>query len=290
MLNRIDNSFRLLAGRVRRGAGVLAALAVLAAPVSAQLLEDTPAALEGVGIEDRPNAALPLQLTFRDEAGQEVALGSFFASGKPVIVNLVYFNCPMLCNVFLDGFTSTLSGMDWTPGDQFEVVTVSIDPADDAAGATAKRAHYLEELGRPEAETGWHFLTGSDEQIHALADAVGFTYHWDEKKAQFMHSAGLFVATPEGRLSRTLYGVAFEPQTLRLSLVEASDGKVGSAVDRMILFCYAYDHTEGRYGPAAMKLMRAFGAVTVVVLGALLATFWRTERRRRNSVSLGART
>ncbi len=274
----------------RRTVAGLCALACVAAPAGAQLLEDTPAELQGVGIEDRPNAAIPLQLTFRDEEDREVALGRYFTPDKPVILNLVYFNCPMLCNVFLDGFTSTLRGLAWTPGDQFEIVTVSIDPRDDAEGALAKRTRYIEELGRTEAVDGWHFLTGSEEQIAALAEALGFTYRWNEERSEYMHSAGLFIATPDGRLSRTLYGVAFEPQTVRLSLVEASDGKIGSAVDQMILFCYAYDHTEGRYGPAAMKLMRAFGAVTVVVLGTLLAIFWKAERRRRNSVSLGAQS
>ena len=271
-------------------AGFVLAAVALAARAGAQPLEPPPPELEGVGITEHLDAALPLGLAFRDEAGRDIALGEFFEEGKPVVVNLVYFNCPMLCNVFLDGFLASLRDLDWTPGSEFEIVTVSIDPKDDPEGARAKRDHYVKRLERPEAAAGWHFLTGEDENIRALAKTIGFNYRYDEDMKQYMHSAGLFIATPEGRLSRYLYGVMFEPTTLRLSLVEASNGKIGSAMDQFLLFCFAYDHTEGRYGPAAMNLMRAFGAMCVVVLGVFLAGHWKREMRRKRVASLGAQS
>jgi protein SCO1/2 len=268
----------------------VAGLLAVAAPAAAQLVEDVPDELVGVGITEHLDQPLPLDLTFRDEAGETVALGKYFEPGKPVVLNLVYFSCPMLCNVFLDGFTQSLGDLDWTPGNEFEIVTVSIDPEDGPEGAAAKRAHYVEKLGRPEAAAGWHFLTGSDADIHRLADAIGFGYRFDESSGEYMHSAGIFLATPEGRLSRYLYGVVFEEQTLRLSLVEASDGKIGTAMDQVLLFCFAYDHTEGRYGPAAMNLMRGFAALTLLVLAVFLAAQWRRDAARRHAVTLGAQS
>jgi protein SCO1/2 len=255
-------------------------------PAWAQLVEESLKALEGIGIEERLDAALPLDLELADESGNRVALGQYFRDGIPVILNLVYFNCPMLCNVHLDGFVTSLSNLDWTPGREFEIVTVSIDPRDDPAGALAKRKHFLAQLGTKGEDANWHFLTGAEANVRRLAEAVGFRYRYDDTKGEYVHSAGLFIATPEGRLSRTLYGVAFDAQTLRLSLVEASRGKIGSPLDQVILFCFAYDHTAGRYGPAAVKIVRAGAALTAVLLGAFLMTSWKRDIRRRRPVSM----
>lgn len=268
----------------------IAGVALTAVPAASQLVENTPEPLEGVGITEHLDRPLPLELTFQDESGETVSLGQYFGDRKPVILNLVYFDCPMLCNVFLDGFTASLKELDWTPGGEFEVVTVSIDPEDDAAGARAKNKHYIEALGRPEASDGWHFLTGSEKNIQELARTVGFGYRFDEESGEFMHSAGLFLATPDGRLSRYLYGVMFEPQTLRLSLVEASNGKIGTTMDQVLLFCFAYDHTEGRYGPAAMNIMRGSAALTVLVLAVLLAWHWRRAPKGTPAATMGAGT
>lgn len=274
-----------------RTLAVLALAGALASPAAGQLLEDAPAPLEGVGITEHLDAPLPLDLTFRNEAGETVALGEYFEEGKPVILNLVYFNCPMLCNVFLDGFLAALEELDWTPGREFRIVTVSIDPQDDPEGARIKRDFYVKRLGRPEAVEGWHFLTGADENIRKLADVIGFGYRYDEEKREYLHSAGLFVATPGGRISRYLYGVMFDPTTLRLTLVEASEGGIGSTMDQVLLFCFAYDHTEGRYGPAALNLVRAGGALTACVLGLFIALHWRRETARKKSAhAAGART
>ena len=275
----------------RGTAALLCAASLLlgaAAPARAQVLEDAPKEVEGVGIVERLDAQLPLDLPFRDEDGKEVTLRSFFHAGRPVVVTLNYFSCPMLCSVFLDGLTATLEDMDWVPGRQFDIVTVSIDPRDDAAGATKKRAHFIEKLGKPEAAAGWHFLTGSEADTKQLADSLGFTYRFLPDRGEFAHSAGLFVVTPTGRLSRTITGVAFEPETVRLALVEASEGKIGSPMDQLLLFCFAYDHTAGRYGPTAMKVMRLFGLLTMLVLAVFLAALWRREARRHRPANLGA--
>jgi protein SCO1/2 len=257
---------------------------------TAQLNEDVPKELEGVGITPRLDAAVPLDATFRDETGAAVSLGHFFGREKPVVLNFVYFDCPMLCNVFLDGFVSSLRNLAWVPGDQFEIVTISMNPLEKPEEATIKRDHFLDVLGHPEATDGWHFLTGNEADIRRVADAVGFSYRYDEKKKEYMHSAGLFLVTPGGRLSRFLSGVNFDPQTLRLSLVETSDGKIGSAADQFLLYCFAYDHAEGRYGPAAFKIMRVFAALTVLIVGAFLAMNWKRESRRKNDVSLGVQS
>ncbi len=259
-------------------------------PARAQVIEDVPE-LEGVSIVEHLDAQLPLELSFLDEQGKSVRLGDFFAPERPVLLNLVYYNCPMLCNLLLDGFVAGIRGVDWDPGKQYEIVTVSIDPKDTPKGATIKRDHMVEELGRPQAAAGWHFLTGREENVRALADAIGFHYRYDEESREYMHAAAIYVATPEGRLSRYLYGVRFEPATLRLSLVEASDGKIGTTMDQILLYCFAYDHTAGRYGPAAFKIMRLGAGLTVVILGGFLGASWIAEsRRRRRPVSLGART
>jgi len=270
---------------------VLVAATVLAAtarPAGAQILTDAPDEVEGVGIVERLDAPLPLGLSFADEDGRAVELGSFFRPGRPVALNIVYFDCPMLCNVFLDGFVAGLRDLEWTPGREFEIVTVSMDPRDDPAGAARKRSHYVERLGRPEAQAGWHFLTGTEAAVKELADSLGFSYRFLPDRGEFAHSAGLFVATPGGRISRTITGIVFEPQTLRLALVEASDGKIGGPMDQLLLFCFAYDHTAGRYGPTALKLVRLFALLTLIVLAAFLAANWRRDARRQRAERLGA--
>lgn len=269
----------------------LAALA-LTGPISsakAQIVENV-AELEGVSITEHLDSTLPLELEFVDETGAPHKLGDFFHRERPVIVNLVYYNCPMLCNLLLDGFVAGLRGVDWTPGKEFEIVTVSIDPRDNAAAASKKRDHQIESLGRPEARDGWHFLTGSQENITALAKAIGFNYRFDETSREYMHAAAIYVATPEGRLSRYLYGVQFQPATLRLSLVEASRGKIGSPMDQILLYCFAYDHTAGRYGPVAFKIMRLGAALCAGILGVYLGASWIAGSRRRRVVVPGART
>jgi protein SCO1/2 len=272
------------------GAIVAAWLAGAAVPSAAQIAEDVPPELEGVGITEKLDTTLPLDLIFWDEEGREVALGKYFRPDRPVVLNFVYFDCPMLCNLLVDGMVATMKELDWTPGDEYAVVTVSIDPRDTPEKSTVERDHYIGRLDRPGAAEGWHFLTGNEKSIERLTDAIGFRYRFDAESQEYMHAAAIYVATPEGRLSRYLYGVMFEPQTLRLSLVEASGGGIGSTADQLLLFCFAYDHTEGRYGPAAFKIMRMGASLTVVILGMFLAAQWKRGAHRKSAGSMGAQS
>ena len=243
--------------------------------------EPVPRQLRDVGIDEKLDAPLPLQVLFKDDAGRDVTLGSYFRPGHPVLLTLNYYRCPMLCSLELSGLVEGMKQLAWTPGDEFTVVTVSFDPRETPTLARAKKQSYVEDLGRPSAEAGWHFLTGSKESIEALTKAVGFSYQYDKETDQYGHAAVVMLATPEGRMSRYLYGVAFEPATLKLGLLEASNGTIGSTWERFILYCYHYDATEGRYALAALSIMRVGGALTVLVLGGLVGGFLLRDHRRR---------
>lgn len=276
----------MMVRRDRNAISAAVALAAIAALSSVPLAraerqEAAPSELEGVGVDERLDEAIPLDLEFADESGETVRLGDYFDGERPVILTLNYYECPMLCTLELNGLAEALRGMDWVPGREFEIVTVSIDPRETPALARDKKATYLKAYGRPEAAEGWHFLTGREQSIRALADAVGFRYSYIEQQGQWAHAAVLFLATPDGRLSRYLYGVQFDPKTLRLSLVEASRGGIGSTLDRLILYCYHYDSEAGTYAPQALRIMQLGGLATVVVLGGLLLVFWRREASRR---------
>ena len=271
---------------------LVAALAIGVALTGASTLsraqersEPVPKALERVGVEEHLGRAIPLQLTFKDEQGKDVALGSFFKPGHPVILTLNYYRCPMLCTLELNGLVKGLKDLAWTPGDEFQIVTVSIDPRETPELAAAKKASYMHDLARPEAAAGWHFLTGSKENIEALAGAVGFSYEYDRATDQYGHAAVVVVAMPDGRVSRYLYGLEFPGATLKMALLEGSAGRIGSPLDRIILYCYHYDSNQGRYALAAMKLMRLAGAVTVLVLGVVIGSLWMRERSRREAAS-----
>ena len=263
-----------------RSAALMVALISVSA-MAQDRIEPVPKPLARVGIDEKLDAALPLALVFKDDAGRDVTLGSYFRPGHPVVLTLNYFRCPMLCTLELDGLVDGLKGLAWTPGDEFTVVTVSIDPRETAELARAKKQSYLEDFGRPSAEAGWHFLTGSQESIDALTKAVGFSYEYDKDTDQYGHAAVVMLATPEGRVGRYLYGVVFAPATLKLALLEASKGKIGSTWDRFILYCYRYDADHGRYALAARSIMRAGGALTVLILGCAIGGFWLHDRRHR---------
>ncbi|HZN54613.1 MAG TPA: SCO family protein [Candidatus Polarisedimenticolaceae bacterium] len=257
----------------------LSAAAIVAAPAQDRT-DPVPRALAGVGVEEKLDARLPLALPFTDEAGRETTLGAYLRAGRPLVLTLNYYRCPMLCTLELNGLVEALRGLEWTPGEEFSVATVSIDPRETATLALEKRRSYLEDLGRPGAEAGWHFLTGPAASIDALTRAVGFAYRYDEGADQYGHAAAIVVVTPDGRVSRYLYGVRFDPRTLSLSLVEASRGAIGSAWDRFIIYCYHYDPARGSYALAALRVMRAAGALTVLVLGTIVGGFWLRERGR----------
>lgn len=239
-----------------------------------------PAALREVGFDQRLGEGLPLDAEFRDEQGRTVKLGDYFGK-KPVVLSLVYYQCPMLCTLTLNGLSSALSVLQLDVGRDFEVVTVSFEPKDTPELATAKKDTYLKRYKRAGAEKGWHFLTGDTMSIMRLTQAVGFRYAWDERTRQWAHPAGIVVATPEGRLARYLYGVEYAPRDLRLALVEASAGKVGSPVDAVVLYCYQYDPSTGRYSAAIMRLVRLGATLTLLSLGAFVVVMLRRERASR---------
>jgi protein SCO1 len=274
-------------GRVLPAPGaalVAAALALsLGAPALAQRSEPLPKELEGVGITEVPGGRIPLGLTFLDEDGRTVHLSDYFAAGRPVILTLNYYRCPMLCGLMLNGLLQGLKELKWTPGREFEIVTVSIDPLETPTLAGLKKQSYMEEYARPGAAAGWHFLVGQQENITALANAVGFHYRYNEERKEYAHAAGLFVATPDGRVARYLYGVMYEPRTLRLALTEAAEGKIGTSADQLLLYCFHYDASQGRYVVAATTVMRLGGGVTALVLGTWLVAWWRRSTRREKT-------
>jgi protein SCO1/2 len=237
-----------------------------------------PAALREIGFDQNIDQRVPLDTTFRNEAGATVRLGDYFGV-RPVVLVFAYYDCPMLCTQVINGLSSALGVMSLNPGKDFEIVTVSFNPHDTPASATAKKAVYLERYRRPGAAEGWHFLTGDQPQIDRLTKAAGFRYAWDAETKQFAHPSGVIVLTPDGRLSRYLFGIEYGPRDLRLGIVEASEGKIGTPVDALLLYCYHYDPMTGRYGLAIMRTIRMAGAVTVLALGAFIFVMVRRERR-----------
>ncbi|MCH7799060.1 MAG: SCO family protein [Planctomycetes bacterium] len=258
-------------------AGVL--LAVAAAP--GQVPTD-PTDTSGIGIVEKLNGQVPLELRFTDDTGRSVTLGDYFRGEKPVLLTLVYYTCPGICNALLNGFAYTLADMAWTAGDEFEIVTVSIDPTESYLLADGKKKSYIELYGREAAADGWHFLVGDQENITALAEAVGFGYRYEQGTGLYTHAATLMVCTPDGRMSRYLNDVIFEPTTLQLALTEASQGTIGTPVARFLLrWCYTYDPTTGAYVMAARKVMTIVGGVTLILTVAGLGLLWRRELRTK---------
>jgi protein SCO1 len=244
-----------------------------------------PPALKEVGIEQRLGEPLPLATEFRDEAGRTVKLGDYFASGRPVIVAFVYYECPMLCNQVLNGLTGSLKGMSFDAGKEFDVVAISFDAREfDKPGlASNKKAAYMERYGRPGAEKGWHFLTGSQASIDAVTGAAGFSYKWDEKSNQFAHAAAIMIANPDGKLSRYFYGIDYSPRDIKFSLMESADNKVGSAGEKLLLYCFHYDPSTGKYGLAILRVLRVGGVLTVLGLAGMGFVFWRRNRKKVTS-------
>ncbi len=225
----------------------------------------TPRALSSVSFEQRLNEQLPLDLPFRNEAGQTVKLGDYFGR-KPIILTFVYYECPMLCTEVLNGLESSLRVLHETVGKEFDVITVSFDPKETAVLAAGKKKAYLERYKRPEAEQGWHFLTGDQSSIDALTKAAGFNYFWDEASHQFAHASGIIVTTPTGRVSRYFMGIEHSPRDVKFALIESSNEKIGTLADRLLLYCYHYDPAKGNYGFVAMRAVRIGGAATILAL------------------------
>ena len=245
-----------------------------------------PPYLTNVGIEQHLDAQIPADLNFTDDTGRAVKLGDYFGK-RPLILNLVYYNCPMLCGETLAGLTGSMKMIKFDVGNQFDVLTVSFNPKETPQLAAEKKKDYVKRYGRPNAAAGWHFLTGPPDSINALTKVVGFQYQYDAAKNQYAHATAIMVLTPQGRISRYFYGVDFPPKDLRMGLVEASEGKIGNAVDQILLYCYHYDPAAGKYGAVVANMLKIGGAITVLILAGLILILLRMEKAvmRRNNWS-----
>jgi protein SCO1/2 len=248
--------------------------------------EPLPKTLEKVGITEHRGSRVPLDLPFVDSEGSPVRLRQFFDGRRPVLLTMNYSSCPGLCSVQLNGLFEGLAALPWNIGDRFQMLTVSIDPLETSERAAQSKTKYLKIYARPGCGPGWHWLTGHEANIQKLADAVGFGFTFDKESRQFAHPAVAMVCTPDGRISQYLRGVQFDQQTLRLSLVEAGEGKIGSTLDQLILYCFHYDSQSGRYAPVAMRIMQLGSLVTVLLLATVLGLFWVRERRKLRHVTV----
>jgi protein SCO1/2 len=245
----------------------------------------TPPALRGVEIVEHLGGALPRDATFRDAEGRNVKLGDFFDGKRPTLFVFAYHSCPMLCSLVLDATVKSLNDVAWTVGDEFDVVSLSIDPHDTPETATRKRAQVVESYERAKGSThGWHFLVGEEDQIRKVTEAVGFEYNYDARQKQYAHPAAIYLLTPEGHIARYLYGIQYDPADLRLGLLEATEGRSISTTEKILLYCYHYDPQGKHYSLVAMNVMRLGGAVTVGALGGFLTIMWARERRKRRSL------
>ena len=240
-----------------------------------------PDQLQRVGIEQRLGESLPLDVRLKNEEGKEIVLGDLLQSGRPAILALVYYECPMLCNQVLNGLTGSLKGIALDPGKDYDVIAISFDAREnDKPGLAAnKKVSYVERFGRKETANGWHFLTGDQAAIDAVTKAAGFKYEWDAKSNQFAHASGIMIVTPDGRLSHYFYGIDYAPKDVKLGLIEAADKRIGSVTDKLLLYCYHYDPATGKYGFAILGALRIAGIFTLIGMGAMGFVFWRRNRK-----------
>jgi protein SCO1 len=244
--------------------------------------QSLPANLVDVGIEERLGEQVPLDAKFKDETGKDVELSAYFSPGKPVLLNFAYFQCPMLCNMVLNGMLGGMKNISWVAGKEYEVVTISIDPRETPELAAAKKTSHIEALGQPEAARGWHFLTGDEKQIRRVTDAIGFKYQYVKATNEYAHAAGVYTISPAGKISRYLYGIEFKKKDLRLALLDASEGKSLSIGEKIVMFCYRYDASAKGYVLFARNFMKGGGYVVVACLALLMGGLWRKEFKRRD--------
>ena len=239
---------------------------------------NVPPQFKTVTVQQQLGGQLPLDAALRDEAGRDVVLGDYFDT-KPVVLAFVYYQCPMLCNQVMNGIASALKAVPFTPGTDFDVLLVSFDPRDTPEAGNAKKQAHLTHWNIQDQTNGWHFLTGDEATVRRMADAAGFTYQWDEKSGQFAHVSGLLAVTPDGRLSRYFYGVEYSPRDLRMALVESGKGQIGSVVEELLLYCFQYDPTTGRYGLIVMRLVQIGGLLTVAFIAGFVLLMRRRDTR-----------
>jgi len=260
---------------------VPALVTALIGTCGAQVVRDSVPELQGIDIEEHLGDTLPLNLAFSDDHGNAVTLADYFHQGRPVLLVLGYYRCPMLCNLVFNGVSQAVPGTNLQMGQDFQIVTVSINPKETPELAAAKKKTYLEDLGASGSPDGWAFLTGDSGQSKALAAALGFDYYYMPDKDQYAHPAAIYLISPSGVISRYLYGIQYNPRDLRLGLLEASEGKVGTTVDRIILYCYHYDPDSGGYTILAQNVMMVGGVITVILLGAFLGMLWMRDRYKK---------
>lgn len=244
----------------------------------AQLNQGKPAILDEIGIDEKLGDTIPLDLQFVNSQGDSVRIGDLIEKGKPVLLNPLYYECPVLCGVVLDAVFKVVNELEWTPGTDYTIISFSIDPGETPGIAAESKQQYLSDLNRPGAENGWHFLTGSQESIDKLTEAIGFRYKFDEDKEQYIHLASIMLLSPDGAIVRYLYGAEFSEFNLRNALYEAADGTIGSAIDKVVLYCFTYDPDSKSYVPVALNIMKVGGLATVIILGIFLGVFWKRER------------
>lgn len=252
-------------------------------PEEARVNNEIPASLRGIGFEQRLNEQIPLDVAFRDEAGRDVRLGDYFNRGRPVLIAPVYFDCPMLCIQVMSGIAGSLKAVPFVPGRDFDVVLISFDPRETPELAARNEERYLRRYGYPETADGWHFLTGDEDSIRRVMDSIGFNYRWDEATEQFAHAAGIVILTPQGKVSSYFYGVEYAPRDVRFGLIEASEERIGTTVDRLLLFyCYHYDPSTGKYGAVVMNIVKAGGILTIIGFVALytILRWWKPRAAR----------
>lgn len=257
---------------------VLISVLPAANPAFAQAADTQPPQLRDIGIDQKLNEQMPLDILFRDESGKTVRLGEYFGK-KPVILTFAYYECPMLCTLVLNGLVKGMRTLPFDVGKQFEVVNISINPREGPKLAAAKKNTYIREYGRPGAAEGWHFLTGEESEIKKATEAAGFRYKYDTSSAQYIHASGIMILTPKGKFARYFYGIEYAGQDLRLGLIEAAEEKIGSPVDQVLLYCFHYDPVTGKYGLAINVIIRILGTATVLVLGSFMLVMFRRDRR-----------
>lgn len=243
------------------------------------LLKDKPSEIKDVGIDEKLGEQIELGLKFQDDQGESVTLGKYFDNQRPVILSMVYYECPSLCNLHLNGLTEALKNLKWTAGQDFQMVAVSMNHNENATVAGAKKASYLKAYSRPEADTGWHFLTGDKETVERLTQQIGFRFKWIEEDKEFAHASAAIILTPGGQISRYLHGIQFVPDTVKMALLEASNGKIGSLVEQVLMYCFQFDPKKNKYTIYAWRLMQIGGLLMLIVLAIFLAPMWLRERR-----------
>lgn len=279
----VNNNFLAKCKALARRKLLVSMLLLIPAASFGQLNRQKPKDVRGVGIEERLGDKVPLALKFATSEGDSVTLANLMEEDKPVLLTPVYFNCPQLCPLVIDAVVQGIKPLDWDPGTDYKLITFSFDPADNYRLAAAKKDSILKLLDRPEASGGWYFLTGKQKSINKLTEAIGFKYNPVERKGEFAHTASIMFLSPEGTITRYLYGIKFDQFDIKNALYEAADGKIGSTVDQVLLYCYQYDPDSNSYVPVAWRIMQLGGLLTVVVLGTFLGIMWLKHRTSKSN-------